>query len=434
MIDQTHDPKRQSWVESANGHSDFPIQNLPLGVFSVGGDAPLIGTAIGDYVLDLKAIAHLFPADIASALSQPVLNELFALPVAERHALRQRLSDLLSNEHHRAAVAPHLYLASDCRMHLPARIGDYTDFYVGIHHAMAVGKLFRPDNPLLPNYKHVPIGYHGRASSIRESGVPVVRPKGQTKAPDTDAPVFGPSQRLDYELELGVFIAGGNALGLPINIKDAPNHIAGLCLLNDWSARDLQAWEYQPLGPFLAKNFHSTISPWVITSEALAPFRTTQPPRPAGDPEPLPYLSNATDQASGAFTIGLEVQILTEQMRTQNLPAQTLSRSSTQAAMYWTIAQLITHHSVNGCNLMPGDLLGTGTLSGPDKSQAGSLLELSDGGKSPVTLNNGETRRFLNDGDEVILTARAEAEGFVSIGFGQCRANILPSPRMRGEG
>ncbi|OYW85358.1 MAG: fumarylacetoacetase, partial [Sphingobium sp. 32-64-5] len=411
----------------ANGHSDFPIQNLPLGVFSVGGDAPRIGTAIGDYVLDLKATAGLFPADIAAALSEPVLNDLFALPATARRALRQRLSDLLSDEAHRSAVTPHLFPAAECRMHLPARIGDYTDFYVGIHHATAVGKLFRPDSPLLPNYKHVPIGYHGRASSIRESGVPVVRPKGQTKAPDADAPIFGPSQRLDYELELGVFIAGGNALGQPIDIKDAPDHIAGLCLLNDWSARDLQAWEYQPLGPFLAKNFQSTISPWVITSEALEPFRAAQPARPGGDPQPLPYLSDATDQASGAFTIGLEVQILTEQMRKQNQAPETLSRSSTQAAMYWTIAQLIAHHSVNGCNLMAGDLLGTGTLSGPEKAQAGSLLELSDGGKSPVTLNNGETRRFLNDGDEVILIARAEAEGFVSIGFGQCRAHILPA-------
>ncbi|MDC7676565.1 fumarylacetoacetase [Asticcacaulis machinosus] len=427
MIDQTHDPKRQSWVDSAGGHSDFPIQNLPLGVFSVGGEGPRIGTAIGDYVLDLKAISGLLPTEVAPALSQPALNELFALPTKARKALRQRLSDLLSDDRHRADIEPHLHPVGDCRMHLPARIGDYTDFYVGIHHAMAVGKLFRPDNPLLPNYKHVPIGYHGRASSIRESGVPVVRPKGQTKAPEADAPSFGPSQRLDYELELGVFIARGNALGQSIDIADAPDHIAGLCLLNDWSARDFQAWEYQPLGPFLAKNFQSTISPWVITAEALAPFRTAQPARPEGDPAPLPYLSNPADQASGALNIALEVQILTEQMRSQNLPPQTLSRSSTLAAMYWTIAQLITHHSVNGCNLMAGDLLGTGTLSGPEKAQAGSLLELSDGGKSPVTLDNGETRRFLADGDEVILTARAEAEGFNSIGFGQCRAQILPA-------
>jgi fumarylacetoacetase len=427
MIDQTHDPKRQSWVDSANGHSDFPIQNLPLGVFSVGGEAPRIGTAIGDYILDLNAASGLFHAEIASALSQPVLNNLFALPAADRRTLRQRLSDLLSDDRHRAEVEPHLYPTAGCQMHLPTDIGDYTDFYVGIHHAMAVGKLFRPDNPLLPNYKHVPIGYHGRASSIRESGVPVVRPNGQTKAPDADAPSFGPSQRLDYELELGVFIAGGNVLGQPIDIKDAPDHIAGLCLLNDWSARDLQAWEYQPLGPFLAKNFQSTISPWVITGEALAPFRTAQPARPDGDPEPLPYLNDVDDQASGAFTIALEVQILTETMRTQSLPPQTLSRSSTKAAMYWTIAQLITHHAAGGCNLVAGDLLGTGTLSGPHKEQAGSLLELSDGGKTPVTLKNGETRRFLADSDEVILTARAEAEGFVSIGFGQCKARILPA-------
>jgi fumarylacetoacetase len=307
-------------------------------------------------------------------------------------------------------------------MHLPAEVGDYTDFYASIDHATNVGSMFRPDNPLLPNYKYVPIGYHGRASSIRPSGGDVRRPQGQRKGAG-EAPEFGPSQRLDYELEMGIWTSGANELGSDIKIAEAANHIAGLCLLNDWSARDLQAWEYQPLGPFLAKNFHSTVSPWVVTSAALAPFRVAQPPRPEGDPAPLPYLLDTDDQAHGAYAIEMEVHLHTAKMREAGLPPERLSKGP-MTAMYWTAAQLVTHHTVNGCNLRPGDLLGTGTLSSAGRETFGSLLELSEGGKSPLTLANGETRSFLEDGDEVIMTAHAIREGRRTIGFGECRARI----------
>jgi fumarylacetoacetase len=319
-------------------------------------------------------------------------------------------------------VAPALVSARDCRLHLPFAVGDYTDFYTGIHHAINVGKQFRPENPLLPNYKYVPIGYHGRASSIRPSGGDVHRPRGQHKGPH-DAPEFGPSQRLDYELEMGIWTSGSNELGCDIRIAEAGEHIAGLCLLNDWSARDLQAWEYQPLGPFLAKNFHSTVSPWVVTSAALAPFRVAQPPRPQGDPAPLPYLLDADDQAHGAYAIQMEVRLLTARMREAGLPPQRLSKGP-MTAMYWTAAQLVAHHSVNGCNLRPGDLLGTGTLSSETPDTFGSLLELSNGGKEPIALSNGETRSFLEDGDEVIMTAHAARDGLRTIGFGECRGRI----------
>ena len=311
-------------------------------------------------------------------------------------------------------------------MHLPAHIGDYTDFYAGIHHAMNVGRLFRPDNPLLPNYKHVPIGYHGRASSVRASGMPVRRPNGQRLAPGVETPIFGASQRLDIELELGVWIGSANALGEPIAIDDADSHIAGLCLLNDWSARDLQAWEYQPLGPFLAKNFMTTISPWIVTAEALAPFRIAQPPRPEGDPTPLPYLFSATDQTSGAYAITLEVLIQTEAMRQAGLGPHSLG-SGPAGNLYWTLAQLVTHHTSNGCDLNAGDLLGTGTISSPDDSGLGSLLELTRGGQNPIELPGGETRTFLQDGDMVGLVGRASAESYVSIGFGACEGLITPA-------
>lgn len=425
MIDFTHDPERESWLPDAHGHAEFPIQNLPLGVFAPdGSDDRRLGTAIGDHILDLRGLfeAGLIEGD-AAALGARTLNALFARPAPERRALRQRLSTLLSEAAHQAAVSPHLYAAQTCTLYLPAEIGDYTDFYVGIHHATAVGKLFRPDNPLLPNYKHVPIGYHGRASSVRVSGEPVTRPLGQIKAPDADAPRFAPTQRLDYELELGVFIGGENPLGQPVPIREASERIAGFCLLNDWSARDVQAWEYQPLGPFLAKNFHTTISPWVITAEALAPFRTAPLPRASDDPAPLPYLIDAKDQAQGGYRIRLGARL-----RTPGLSAAVeLAQSRAEEAMYWTVAQIITHHASGGCNLRPGDLLGTGTLSGPQPHEAGSLLELTEGGKTPLTLPSGETRRFLEDGDELSLFARAEAEGFVSIGFGPCTACILPA-------
>jgi fumarylacetoacetase len=298
QTDETHDPKRTSWVEHARGHGDFPIQNLPFGIFAPDGEEARIGIAIGDMILDLRACAEtgLIGADWREVCGKAALNCMLALPSERRRALRQRISELLSQEANRTAVEPLLRHAADAVLHLPAHIGDYTDFYVGIHHANNVGRQFRPDNPLLPNYKYVPIGYHGRASSIRQSGVPVRRPNGQRKPPDAEAPIVGPSVRLDYELELGVWIGAGNALGEPILIEEAGEHVAGFCLLNDWSARDFQAWEYQPLGPFLAKNFQSTISPWVVTAEAMAPFRMPQPRRPVGDPDPLPYLLSEVDQ------------------------------------------------------------------------------------------------------------------------------------------
>ena len=425
-IDETHDPKRTSWVASANGHADFPIQNLPFGIFAPAGGHKRPGVAIGDRILDLAEIGELLPAAVSSTLSGPTLNALMALPKADRVGLRRRLSGLLSDPGHRAAVEPSLHDAANCSLYQPASIGDYTDFYVGIHHATNVGRQFRPDNPLLPNYKYVPIGYHGRASSVRPSGVDVRRPQGQRKAPHEDVPAFGPSRRLDYELELGIWIGPGNALGETIPIGEAAEHIAGFCLLNDWSARDVQAWEYQPLGPFLAKNFHTTISPWVITAEALAPFRTAQPARPEGDPAPLPYLLDPIDQQSGALGLDLEVMLSTAAMRAGGLPPMTLSRGPA-TNMYWTVAQIVTHHASNGCNLQSGDLIGTGTISTAESGGFGSLLEISQGGKAPVTLPNGETRSFLEDGDEVTLRAMGRAEGHVPIGFGECRAVILPA-------
>ena len=426
VIDETHDPARTSWVESATGHLDFPIQNLPLGLFSPQGGAPRAGCAIGDEIVDLAALARasLTPAGVGDALQAPTLNTLLALPHTERAGLRRRLSGLLSDRAARGRVEPFLHPAVLCEMHVPAAIGDYTDFYVGIHHATNIGALFRPDNPLLPNYKHVPIGYHGRASSVRASGVPVVRPSGQQKPPAADAPVFGSSRRLDYELELGLWIGEGNALGSSIPIGEAGRHVAGLCLLNDWSARDLQAWEYQPLGPFLAKSFQTTVSPWIVTIEALAPFRIAQPPRPAGDPAPLPYLWDAADQQGGGFALELTVSLTTASMREGGLGPCRLSRGTTREAMYWTIAQLVAHHTCNGCNLNPGDLLGTGTLSTAERAGFASLMELSRNGVEPIALPGGETRTFLEDGDELTLSATATAPGRVSIGFGECRARI----------
>lgn len=426
IIDKTHSPDLGCWVDGADEHPDFPIQNLPYGIFSLEAETPRAGVAIGDYILDLSHLGDLLPSELQPLMGTPQLNGLFALSGEQRGALRRLLSALLSDVSYRGVVEPALFRTSDCTMHLPAAIGDYTDFYVGIHHATNVGRLFRPDTPLLPNYKHVPIGYHGRASSIRPSGEPVIRPMGQSRGPDDSSPRFGPSIRLDYELELGIWIGQGNELGHPIPISKAASHIAGYGLFNDWSARDFQAWEYVPLGPFLSKNFHSTISPWVVTSEALAPFQIAQPPRPGGDPAPLPYLSDFQDRTRGAFAIELRVALLTEKMRCEGLPCAVLSRSAA-SNMYWTAAQIVTHHTSNGCNLNPGDLLGTGTISTPDSSGYGSLLELSRGGAQPFILPNGEERRFLEDGDEVIISGTAIAGGFRSIGFGECRARVLPA-------
>lgn len=428
-LDETHDPKRRSFEASANAHADFPIQNLPFGVFSRAGGHPRGGVALGETIFDLGLALDggLLSEEAAEASARPDLNGFLALGPDARSRLRRRISALLaegSPEEARARAC--LHPAGACTLHLPARIGDYTDFYVGIHHATEVGKLFRPDNPLLPNYKHVPIGYHGRASSIRPSGTPLRRPSGQTKAPDAATPVFGPSRRLDYELELGVWVGPGNEQGEPVPVAEAASHIAGFCLLNDWSARDVQAWEYQPLGPFLAKNFATTISPWIVTPEALAPFRVAQPARPGGDPAPLPYLHDEDDQASGALDLALDVFIVTEAMRREGLEPHRLARSNARH-MYWTVAQMLAHHTSNGCNLLPGDLLGSGTISGPDKTSRGSLLEATEGGRAPIRLPSGEERRFLEDGDEIVLKAQARREGFAPIGFGECRAAVLPA-------
>ena len=424
----------RSWVASANGHGDFPLQNLPLGVFSVQGSAPRSGVAIGEHIFDLEAAleAGLFEGAAKAAVQATrggQLNAFFELGRDARIALRERLIELLmegSTLHGKieAQGAKLLPLAAHCEMHLPARIGDYTDFYVGIEHAQNVGKLFHPDNPLLPNYKHVPIGYHGRASTVRPSGTDVRRPKGQTLPAGQTEPTFGPCARLDYELELGIWIGQGNAMGESIGIAEAGDHIAGFCLLNDWSARDIQAWEYQPLGPFLSKSFITSVSPWVVTAEALEPFRRAQAARPKGDPQPLPYLFDSRDQAAGAFDIELEVLLITEGLREQNLPAHRLTLSNTQY-MYWTVAQMVAHHSVNGCQLQAGDLFGSGTLSGPESGQFGSLLEITEGGKKPIELASGEVRKFLEDGDEIILRARCRRDGFASIGFGECRGKVL---------
>jgi fumarylacetoacetase len=427
-IDHTHDSAASSWVDGADDHADFPVQNLPLGIFSGADEPQRIGTAIGDQVLDLAALAqagHL-PKNLTEVLQSSTLNDLFALAPQDRTALRRTLFLMLTSRVWYSRVRPHLVPVADCQMHLPFQIGDYTDFYTGIHHATNIGKQFRPDNPLLPNYKHVPIGYHGRASSVRVSGYPVIRPKGQLKSPDDGEPSFKPCRRLDYELELGVWIAGANVLGEQVTIAEAQDRIGGYCLLNDWSARDIQAWEYQPLGPFLAKSFLTTISPWVVTREALFPFAAPQQARPQGDPQPLPYLLDPADQEEGALAISLEVHLATAAMRAAGQPAQQLSRVSAEQ-MYWTTAQMLTHHASNGCNLMPGDLLGTGTISRPDRDSLGSLMELSQGGQVPITLANGESRFFLEDGDEVILRAVAEKAGLRSIGFGPCRGIVTES-------
>ena len=424
MTDATNDPSLKSWCDSAQG-SDFPIQNLPLGIFSVGERRRRAGVAIGDYVLDLSAIADLLDEEWREDLAQPVLNGWLARGPEAQSALRARLQELLSDEKYRDEVEPQLIGQTEVRLHVPCLVGDYTDFYVGIHHATNVGKQFRPDNPLLPNYKYVPIGYHGRASSVRASGEPVVRPSGQRKAPDADAPEYGPSRRLDYELELGIWIGEGNELGTPIPIGEAGDHVAGYCLLNDWSARDLQAWEYQPLGPFLAKNFLTSVSAWIVSPQALAPFRKPMPSRPSGDPEPLPYLDDAADRESGGLGIQLEVTLTTEKMRTEGVAPDILSRGSADAAMYWSAAQIVAHHSSNGCNLQPGDLIGTGTLSTDSAGGLGSLLEISQGGKQAVQLSNGETRSFLEDGDEVTLRAWCEGDGAARIGFGECVGRVV---------
>ena len=423
-----------SWVESANRpDTDFPIQNLPFGVFyrspasspAVGS----IGVAIGDYILNLRRCATagllegLAPPTVA-ACSAIRLNRLMSLGRDHWSPLRQRLGELLrAGSGHRASVEPLLLPMRKAVMLPPAHIGDYTDFYASIHHATNVGRLFRPDNPLLPNYKYVPIGYHGRASSIVVSGAAVPRPRGQSKDAAAESPVFGPSRSLDYELEVGFFAGPGNALGQPIPIAEAEQHIFGLCLLNDWSARDIQSWEYQPLGPFLAKSFATSISPWVVTMEALAPYRVPAYPRPDGDPAPLPYLTSTEDQAHGGIDLTLEVHLASRQMRESGQPPVRLSRGNLRN-LYWTLAQLLTHHASNGCNLQPGDLLASGTVSGPSPDERGCLLELTQRGADPIRLPTGEIRKFLEDGDEVILRGYCQRDGLPRIGFGECHGIV----------
>lgn len=435
MIDETHDAKLRSWVDAANtADCDFPIQNLPFAVFRRGGtDEPWRGgVAIGDQVLDLVALRETAALDGAAAeaaalAGEATLNPLMALGTHHASALRLSLSRLLRTGVAGAdATARCLLPQAAAEYRVPARIGDYTDFYSSIHHASNVGRLFRPDNPLMPNYRWVPIGYHGRASSIDVSGQRFARPNGQFLPPGAATPEVGPCRRLDYELEIGIWIGAGNALGEPVAIEQAEQHVFGLCLLNDWSARDIQAWEYQPLGPFLSKNFATTVSPWIVTLQALAPYRLPAH-RPDGDPQPLPYLDSAGNRAHGAIDIRVEAWIETGAMRAAGSGAHRLSRTSF-AHSYWTVAQMVAHHTVGGCNLNPGDLFGTGTQSGPDAGEGGALIELSEGGKRPVPLGNGETRTFLEDGDTVILRGWCERPGFARIGFGECRGTVgMPS-------
>jgi fumarylacetoacetase len=422
----------KSWVESANSpHTDFPLENLPYGVFE-RDEVASIGVAIGEQILDLRACAaaglldDLSPQTIPACASDS-LNALMALGPEHWAPLRRRITEILqagSPDAQRFEVL--LVSRTDTVMRGPAVIGDYTDFFSSLYHAVNVGSLFRAEAPLSPNYKYVPIGYHGRASSVVIGGTPIRRPVGQTKDPGASTPSYGPSRALDYEMEVGVFVGPGNALGEPVPIQQARSHIFGLCLLNDWSARDIQAWESQPLGPFLGKNFATTISPWLVTAEALAPFHTAAFARPEGDPAPLPYLDDAQDRAQGGLDITLEAYIATEAMRRDGMPAHRLTQSSF-AQMYWTFAQMIAHHTSNGCNLEIGDLIGSGTVSGPEPSSWASLLELTTGGSKPVALPNGEQRSFIEDGDEISFRGFCAKPGCTRIGFGECRARVQPT-------
>lgn len=436
MAVNTCDPTLRSWVKSARtAGTDFPIQNLPYGVArGAGQPSPHIVVAIGDQALDLHSVAATpalagLPAGLLAALQEPALNALMAQPREAQRALRERISALFEEARvdslqHRTAVEAALRPQSAIELLVPALIGDYTDFYASVFHAMNVGKLFRPDNPLLPNYKYVPIGYHGRASSIVPSSTAVQRPYGQLAGAAGEASRLAPTRMLDYELEVGALVGTGNTLGQPVPIAQAREHLFGLCLLNDWSARDVQAWEYQPLGPFLAKSFATTVSPWVVTLDALEPFRTAAFARPEGDPAPLPYLESKNDQHRGGFDVRLEVYLETARMRETGEPAFLLSRSNLRE-LYWTLGQMVAHHTSNGCNLRPGDLLGTGTVSGADTTARGCLLEITARGAQPVLLRNGETRKFLEDGDAVILRGYCERAGAVRIGFGECRGMIV---------
>jgi len=434
-VDETHDPRLSSFVASANGGlSAFPIQNLPFGVFRrrAPEDGWRVGVAIGDQVLDLRRCASEgllegLPDPAREACRAEHLGPLMAAGPRIWSALRRRLSERLregATEGERVTRA--LLPAGSLEMGLPVPVRGYTDFYASVHHATRVGRLFRPENPLLPNYKHVPIAYHGRSSSIVPSGTPIRRPRGQLRPADATFPTFGPSRRLDYELEVGLFVGPGNLREHPIPIDEAEGHVFGLCLVNDWSARDIQGWEYQPLGPFLGKSFATSVSPWVVTLEALAPFRLPPLPRPEGDPRPLAYLSGEADARAGAIDLTLEVHLRSERMRQAGLPPQRLSCGSFRD-MYWTIGQMLTHHTSNGCNLETGDLIASGTVSGPDPGACGCLLELTAPGYGKLRLPTGEERRFLEDGDEVVLSARCQRDGAAPISLGQCRGTVLPA-------
>jgi fumarylacetoacetase len=434
VLNETHAPDLQSWIDSANlPGTDFPIQNLPFAVFRRAGsdEAYRGGVAIGDRIVDLSLAAQcgaLAPEarPLAAAAGESSLNSFMAMGQGAWSSLRLALSRALrAGAADADRLAGCLVAQADAEYAVPARIGDYTDFYTSVYHATNIGKLFRPDNPLMPNYKWVPIGYHGRSSSIAVSGQSFERPRGQTMPAGATEPVFGPCKRLDYELELGIFVGAGNPGGRPVSIDDAESHVFGMCLLNDWSARDIQAWEYQPLGPFLSKNFATTISPWIVTLEALAPYRLPFE-RPAGDPAPLPYLASDANRAHGAIDIQLEVLLESASMRRAGGGGARLCATSYRHA-YWTVAQLLAHHTVNGCNLQPGDLFGSGTLSGPTLDQAGALIELTAGGKNPVDLPDGESRAFLEDGDAIILRGWCEKPGSARIGFGECRGTVLPA-------
>ncbi|GAB4554442.1 MAG: fumarylacetoacetase [Phycisphaerales bacterium] len=446
-IDESHDPGLTSWVESANDPAtDFPLQNLPFGVFHTDdedeGDAR-IGIAIGDKVVDLLALCEAGAFDafddednpIEEDLDAPALSILLMSGRERWGAIRDRVRELLTrgNEElasQKALVREVLHDMDDCHMLVPGEIGDYTDFYASVHHATNVGSMFRPDNPLLPNYKWIPIGYHGRASSIVASGTDIRRPCGQTRPDDSAPPIYGPCKLLDYELEVGCMLGPANAMGDRLPIERAEEAIFGICLVNDWSARDMQKWEYQPLGPFLAKSFATTVSPWVVPIEALAPFRTSAFERPEGDPRPLPHLDSDENRAHGGIDITLEVLLASKQMRDQGIAPVRVSIGSFRH-MYWTFAQMVTHHASNGCNLEPGDLLASGTVSGPERESRGCLLEMTWEGpgkdRRPIELPTGETRTFLQDHDEVILRGWCEREGYRRIGFGSCSGVVLPA-------
>ncbi len=432
-MNATHDPQRQSWVASANvSGCAFPIQNMPFGVFQ-GAVEPAIGVAIGDQILSLRGCCEAgllasLPVETREACEAGTLNALMACGPDGWTPLRARLSDLLRADHpqatdHHRSVGRHLFALGEATMLKPASIANYTDFYASIDHATNVGRLFRPENPLLPNYKYVPIGYHGRASSILMSGATVKRPSGQILPAAGAPPHFAPTRALDYEIEAGFFVGPGNHPGEPVAIDRAPSHLFGVCLLNDWTARDIQAWEYQPLGPFLAKSFATTISPWVVTMEALAPFRSPAFSRPPEDPQALPYLDSDQERKQGGIDLIVEVYLRSARMRATGCEAVQLSRGNLDE-LYWTVAQLLTHHTSNGCNLQPGDLLGSGTISGPRNESRGCLLEITRRGAEPIMLPTGEQRDFLADGDEITFRGYCERAGFVSIGLGECSGTV----------